>query len=460
MMLDIKAPVGEARRMLNADDKTDPQIAASIRQRLQVLSLVENLDQQERTLAQIAPMLRSLPDEQAAPVAFAVAGHYVRRGQWDFARETYLMLVDRYPSHPLSVDAFRWLIRHNSSSEVRRRYELEQFVTVKDFSFHDLADAKKPEPASGIQLTKGVEPMPDDEPVLLSNRIETRQWYKGSVDFGRRLSAFGPLYASDPSDQFCVQAAQRNLAGGQASVDWYGRLRSYVSKGPWYDAAQAEMWLQNRIGPPPRRLAICRLTDQRPHLDGKLDDACWKSLKPLALDDASGSTASDYPTEVMFAYDQEFLYVALRCKHPVGKQVPLAQKRPRDADLAPFDRVSILLDLDRDYATYFQLQVDQRGCVRDDCWGDLGWNPKWYVAAASDETSWTIEAAIPLGELTSQKVALGSAWACNVVRTVPGRGVQAYSLPAGVTPRPEGMCLLLFQQDPARNAAQPMKKEP
>jgi len=38
--------------------------------------------------------------------------------------------------------------------------------------------------------------------------------------------------------------------------------------------------------------------------------------------------------------------------------------------LEPFDRVSILLDLDRDYATYFQLQVDQRGAVRDDCWGD------------------------------------------------------------------------------------------
>ncbi|MCS7045637.1 MAG: hypothetical protein NZO58_04710, partial [Gemmataceae bacterium] len=116
--------------------------------------------------------------------------------------------------------------------------------------------------------------------------------------------------------------------------------------------------------------------------------------------------------------------------------------------------------LDRDYATYYHLQVDQRGCVREDCWGDATWNPKWFVAAANDATSWTIEAAIPLGELTSQKVALGSAWAVNVVRTVPGRGVQAYSLPADTTPRPEGMCLLLFQQDPARNADRPMPKAP
>jgi hypothetical protein len=257
-----------------------------------------------------------------------------------------------------------------------------------------------------------------------------------------------------------MQAARRQLGEAQAAAQWCGRLRNYASKGAWYNAANAELWLQDRSGPPPRRLAVCRLTDQRPHLDGKFDDACWKGLKPLVLENAAGTTAEEYPTETMFTYDQEFVYVALRCRHPRGKQAPLANKRPRDADLAAFDRVSILLDLDRDYATYFHLQVDQRGLVRDDCWGDLSWNPKWYVAAASDETSWTIEAAIPLGELTRQQVPLGTAWACNVVRTIPNRGVQAYSLPADVTPRPEGMCLLLFQQDPARKTERAVPKEP
>ncbi len=471
LMLGVSSPAGEARRQLDPDDKTDPQIVEAIRQRRHLLALVENLDQHEKTLAQIVPMLRQLSDDQAAPAAFAVANHYVRRGQWDFAREVYLMLVDRYPTHPLAADAYRWLLRHNSSSEVRRRYELNQLVTVKHFDFHDVADSPPSPPSQGggrggakapggIQLVKGNEPMPETQSLLFSNRAESRQWHKGSLEFSKRLSAFGALYASDPPDQFCLQAAKRNLGDLQSPADWYGKLRNYVSKGPWYDAAQAELWLQNRSGPPPRRLALCRLTDQRPYLDGKLDDACWKGLKPLLLENASGSTAKDYPTEAWFAYDQEFLYIALRCQHPEGKQVPLAKSRARDADLEPFDHVSILLDLDRDYATYFQLQVDQRGCVRDDCWGDLSWNPKWYVAAVNDETSWTIEAAIPLGELTSQKVPLGTAWACNVVRTIPSRGVQAYSLPADVTPRPEGMCLLLFQQDPARNAAQPMKKVP
>ena len=103
-----------------------------------------------------------------------------------------------------------------------------------------------------------------------------------------------------------------------------------------------------------------------------------------------------------------------------------------------------MLDLDRDYSTFFNLQVDQRGCVCEDCWGDIHWDPKWYVAIRSEEDCWRIEAAIPLAELTGEPIAKGSAWACNIVRTLPGRGVQALSTPAGVEPRPEGMTLMMF----------------
>jgi hypothetical protein len=126
--------------------------------------------------------------------------------------------------------------------------------------------------------------------------------------------------------------------------------------------------------------------------------------------------------------------------------------RQRDADLRPFDRVSILLDLDRDYSTFFRLEVDQRGCVCEDCWGDKSWNPKWYVAVRSSDTCWQIEAAIPLIELTGQPVPVNTAWAVNVVRVLPGRGVQAFSLPADVEPRPEGLGLMLFRDDPAETA--------
>lgn len=124
------------------------------------------------------------------------------------------------------------------------------------------------------------------------------------------------------------------------------------------------------------------------------------------------------------------------------------KKRPRDADCLPYDRVSILLDLDRDYQTYYQLQIDQRGCVAEDCWGDSRWDPRWYVAIDSGEAGWTAEAAIPLSELTGDVPTGGNIWAFNVVRTVPGKGVAAWSVPADSEPRPEGMGLLHFVINP------------
>jgi hypothetical protein len=102
------------------------------------------------------------------------------------------------------------------------------------------------------------------------------------------------------------------------------------------------------------------------------------------------------------------------------------------------------------------LQIDQRGCVCEDCWGDRNWNPRWFVAVQSDETSWQIETAIPMIELTGDAVTVGKAWACNIVRVLPGRGVQAFSTPADVEPRPEGMGLMLFMTDPDQQKRLPL----
>jgi len=221
-----------------------------------------------------------------------------------------------------------------------------------------------------------------------------------------------------------------------------------------------QSWLAGQSADVPRKLARCRLTDTRPYLDGNFDDPCWRGVKPLVLANAVGDTAKEYTTEALFAYDQEFLYLAVKCRHPHGRQVAAVKTRPRDADVSPYDRISLLLDLDRDYTTYYHLQIDQRGCVREDCWGELRWDPKWYVAVRSTADCWQVEAAIPLGELTAQRVPVNAAWAFNLVRVIPGEGVQSWSQPADVQPRPEGMSLLLFQQDTDRGAVQPMPAAP
>ncbi len=157
----------------------------------------------------------------------------------------------------------------------------------------------------------------------------------------------------------------------------------------------------------------------------------------------------------MLAHDSDFLYLALRCEHPPGKRVPPAKGRKRDEDLRAHDRVCLLLDMDRDYATCFQFEVDERGCLRESCWGDQSWDPRWFVAVHSDEEAWQIEAAIPVAALTGDLLTGGKAWCCNVIRTIPGKGVQAWSLPAGQPEedlRLEVMGLLIFKTDPRYEA--------
>jgi photosystem II stability/assembly factor-like uncharacterized protein len=451
------APGGVARRASAISMSLDPQIEKAIRARRNLQALAEMpaspLSDPNKLLAQVAPTIKVMPDRHGAIAVFELANQYVRLGQWSHAREMFLLLVDRYPAHPYCVDAYRWLIRHNSSSEVRRRQELSQFSIVSQSKIQlagaGSSDASRlgPGVSSEALLLENVQ---SHQLTLLGQKQETLQWYQGCLELNDRLAALGPIFATEPSTQFCIQAARRHLGQFEEAKQWYTQFVASHADGPWRDAATAELWVMNRTGMPPRPVAQCRFASIRPFLDGDFSDACWQGVQPLVFRNASGDTLKEYPTEVRVAYDKDFLYLAIRCKHPPDRWVAPVKVRPQDADLRPYDRISLLLDIDRDYSTCFQLQVDQRGCVCEDCWGDRSWNPRWFVAIKSQPDCWQVEAAIPMIELTGDPVTVGHAWACNVTRVLPGRGVQAWSLPADVQPRPEGMGLLMFMRDSDR----------
>lgn len=499
LMAGVNAATGTgARRKLAPETEPDAAVvkAAQASQKLQLLAEnpVQGLATPDQIISQLKPVLSKLPHDQGAAAAFALANQYVRSGQWLLAQETFLMMADQYPAHPLTAQAYRWLILHNTSSEAKRRYELGQFVLTGQMGMtspkmpsqeqvEKLLEMKKKqnkeappflqpkgtgpgkEPVGGEpkqlpenfknldlpNLYQGTKVSQQAQITYLSNQADQARWYKSSKDFAERLQLFGPIHARDPHVNFCLQAAQRNMGDFKTSHDWYKHQKNVLPFGPWQKAAAAEYWLAFPDQKPPKPILQCPRVQTRPYLDGDLSDACWQEIKPVVLSDAVEKTTKDYTTEIRLAHDQDFLYVALSCTHPPEFHVPPVKARPRDGDLRSYDRVSLLLDLDRDYSTYFHLQVDQRGCVFEDCWGDRSWNPKWFVAVRSNKTSWTIEAAIPLSQLTGKAITTGEAWACNVVRILPQRGVQAFSLPADVEPQPEGMGLLLFQQPPQKN---------
>jgi photosystem II stability/assembly factor-like uncharacterized protein/tetratricopeptide (TPR) repeat protein len=455
---------GKARRKLEEESKPDAEILKAVRMRRNLQTLSETplagLTDPDRLLGEIGPLLKNLPDDQGAAAALAMANQFAQAGQWNLAREAYLLMVDRYPAHPASVDAYRWLIRHNSSSEARRRQELGQFLVLTKATVQ-----QGPRDTPNSPFHGGSEAVTMRQVTMLSDLVQARHWYEGCLSIEPRLLGFGAIFANDPSVQFALNSARRNLGKFDEAHDWYKRFLRDHPEGPWHDAAAAELWLVNRQGPPPKPAASCRQTPTRPFLDGKFDDECWRAAKALKFRNAVGKTLrekargvvdeageQEYGTEARFAYDKDFLYVAVRCKHPTDRYVAPVPRRKRDEDLQAYDRISLLLDLDRDYNTCFHLEVDQRGCVYEDCWGDKSWNPKWFVAVRSEPTCWQAELAIPLIEMTGEAVTPGRAWACNVSRILPGRGVQAWSLPADVKPRPEGMGLLLFLQDPQHTA--------
>jgi hypothetical protein len=443
--------------------------AAQMRRQMEALAGVKDpeLASPEKMLGSLAIELKKMPDEIAARTAYSLASRLAREGKWAEAREVFGVLASQYPGHPQAIEAYRWLVRYHSSSEARRRTEVQQKLLLKNVSFEtgEPSRTMTVRPAGGVPSGPAGPTVQEDTYHVYSPEA-IFQWHQSCIDLEPKLLAFGPLYSMDPASWLCFLAARRQLGRHTEAVtfirDYFkhnpGAAAMVPGVDPWRDCLAAELWLTDRnlFSTPPKAVGTCRHAELKPMLDGKLDDACWQDVKPMTL--AVTSSAGDKPDEVKafaeaykaearFAYDERHLYIAVSCTHPAGKKVDPVAKRTRDADMTGHDRVDILLDLDRDYQTYYRFQIDHRGCLAEDCWGDKTWNPKYFVAFNPTDTGWTAEIAIPFVELTAERPTHGRAWAANVTRVVPGRGILSWSGPADETPRPEGMGLLQFRAD-------------
>lgn len=467
----VLAPGGTARRAASGQ-YTDPTVTEEKKKAVQLRRNVESLagitDPEfggaDKVLAALRTELKKMPDDVAARTAYTVGTRLAREGKWTEAREVFGTLAIHYSGHPLSVEAYRWLLRYHASTETRRRTEIQQKMTLKTTIIEGNSGGKLA-PASGTATNIGGTTTFEDHYKFHSPGMILK-WHAACLELEPKLAGFGPVYSRDPAAWLCFLTARRHV-GKYAEADTF--VADYFKQTPgattmapgvdvWRDCLAAELWLANRPAMPvmPKPVGVCKLTNSRPLLDGKLDDECWQKAKTMELkvtaaasdkpDDAKAFGAQ-YKTESMFTYDDKYLYIAVKCEHPKDKKVEPVAKRTRDADLVGRDRVDILLDMDRDYQTYYRFQIDHRGALAEDCWGDKTWDPKYHVAFHSSDTGWTAEIAIPIVELTGDRPAHGKTWAVNVSRIVPGSGAQAWSGPADNEPRPEGMGLLQFRAD-------------
>jgi len=417
-------------------------------------------------VAQLRDVVSGMPPDQAALQLAQLAEAYRKTGEWELAESTMFELVERYPREAPARDAMRWLLQLWTSTEVAWRRTQVPGTTVQRTTtdreqllarFLNASAAKEDGTSDGT-TTEGVRPavgstfqtVTGSGEVKLTGRDSKSQaidgWHERATRIAELLQRTTPALARTPEVQFPLAALHRQRRRTTEVNEIYHNLLRHGGEGPWQLSARAELWIKNPAGLPPKPLHLCRRTTTRPLLDGLLSDACWQNADELTLTPGRGTGSSDAHSFVMLSYDDEYLYFAGSFSRvpDTPPDSPQLTGREHDADLSAFDRVTLVLDVDRDYATYYRFSIDQRGWTAEDCWEDSSWNPQWFVAADGDAAAWRIEVAIPLAALAPQAPRSNSVWGATIVRTIPAVGLQSWTHPASTVPRLETGGLLRF----------------
>jgi len=146
------------------------------------------------------------------------------------------------------------------------------------------------------------------------------------------------------------------------------------------------------------------LVTEKPVIDGKLDDECWKH----------GNWAGDYnqyipnegakptfPTEHNIQYDDRNLYIAFRAYDPEPEKV---HRYAGVRDDIVGDMVGVNFDSYRDYRTGFEFTITAWGQKVDlvlfnpTNW-DFNWNAVWKGKVGMEDSAWVAEIEVPLSQL-------------------------------------------------------------
>ena len=408
--------------------------------------------------SQVNQMLEGLGDDDCAQLLVHLAEGYRKSGRLDLAADTYFLFARRTPDHPLVDPALTWLMRFYASGEIAHRLAAQSAANTR----HDL----NPPPAGNAPAADTASASPKGDKVQqvaaltniasssqTANNLSRDDRLRRAAQLADYLKSARPALYADPAVRFAEITAQRQLGFANPAKRYFIALHSLPEADPWRACGATEEWLDKPAdGPPGKKLATCRLASAPPHLDGKLDDEIWEKADKIILRSSEPTPSSakgageGQTADVRITHDREFLYIAVHCLKAENVDYPSdSGPRTRDADLSHNDRVSLKFDIDRDYATAFELTVDHRGWSCDACSGDPTWSPKWYVASANEDVSWTVELAIPLAELVDQPPTARSVWAVAARRTIPRTGYQTWSTDSTSDDSPAQFGLLIFE---------------
>lgn len=359
------------------------------------------------------------------------------------AADLHWQLIEQYPESPLASLSAKWLIRYYASRECRQRYLSEGSLSPPP-GVERLAERNLTAQPGGVNPVQAVQTASFESQSDSNRSTSAANRGMAVVKLAQRR---WPWLLSDPSLAFSLERLHTDVGQSRQAESFLGRIISQGEDSAWYEKTQAEMIMSRGHGRHDLPVASCMTANSPPRLDGRLDDPAWRTARPIDLSSFREDKRTAWPAAAFFCHDQEYLYIAIRCRNaPDTKYAPPPDKpRKRDDDLSRNDRVVIRLDIDRDYATWYELNIDYLGQTAESCFGDSTWNPTWYVASKHEGATWTIEAAIRLADLVGEPPANGTQWALGVDRVAVGTGIQSWTQPPSLEPRPENFGLLWFR---------------
>jgi photosystem II stability/assembly factor-like uncharacterized protein len=421
-----------------------------------------------------------LPPDVAANWLWQLSEAYAGTPNVELAALARTALIEQFPDHPMAWESRLWLAAYYASDEAawceyrrQRNFAADPLPSKSAIRTVGLRAVPQKTTVDGITHLVWTPELPEDAAADPRVEIQNLAPNEDANDFAafqaerwkRARAALSsvrqgdPELAANPRVAFAEALLKRKTEGFVAAELDLRRVRTEALSSTQRGAIVREQRLVGgRSWEELDGLFECPTADEKPFLDGVLEDGLWKSAAqsgrvlaltssvPAQATPAVGSADAASPadprpgqTELRWGRDDQYLYFAAICHGPADSQGVAASvgKRQRDQSLDVLDLLQIAIDIDRDGRSPYLFSIDRRGSFSDQAGRDRQWNPTWYFAHATHGLSWIVEAAIPLDQLAPPPVAGGDAlWGIALRRRLPDGRVEAWGpLPAADGPR-------------------------
>ena len=377
------------------------------------------------------------PDSRAI-VLIDLARESRRSGNWNMWSSTleYLIAMDA-KSHYAEFAQLE-LMRYTGSAEVNQMLnkQLQSNVSKNDDLLVAASVAMQSSPF-GQDVDTNIKPAsyahkPQRIPIatdaglpefyrLLANIPEAWVPYRFDPEWGWLIASRFRQYQTAKNTSSTLEPYQLQLQ----SSNFFPRLSENLLNWQLVQSQENYLTRQSEFSENTKKKSVPAIpkTSERPYLDGELNEEMWKTALRFELKDPWGESGS---TTISITRDDEFIYLLSQSveSEPVASG-SLTSVRKRDSLNVGQNSIRLRIDLDRDYATWFEIGWSDSGEVLDACNDMLNWNPEWYMASKPTSYGWNAEIAIPIEELVSTDNPISSLMShvgINVIHTVPGKG--------------------------------------